>query len=188
ATHDRAGLDRATNRGLEIDRSGSYVHAGGYASYLEGRAARAAQAQAAEAVRANLAKRELIWLRHGAPARTRKSKYRVARAEELQQVARVDDVRTEDLDLHQRTPRLGKHVIEMTGVSFAYPGTSPLLADVDLRLGPGDRLGVVGANGAGKSTLLGLIAGELTPTAGEVRIGPTVQLAHYDQTGRDLDP
>ena len=187
-THDRHVLDRVTNRVLEIDRSGSYVHEGGYAAYLEGRAARAAHAQAAEAVRANLAKRELAWLRRGAPARTRKSKHRVAQAEELQQVARVDDVRTEDLDLHQGTPRLGKQVIELSGVSFGYPGKPPLLAGVDLLLGPGDRLGVVGANGAGKSTLLGLIAGELEPSAGEVRIGPTVRLAHYDQTGRDLDP
>ncbi|MCB9374094.1 MAG: ABC-F family ATP-binding cassette domain-containing protein [Microthrixaceae bacterium] len=187
-THDRHVLDRVTNRVLEIDRTGSYVHEGGYASYLEGRAERAARAEAAEAVRANLAKRELIWLRHGAPARTRKSKYRVARAEELQQVARTDDVRAEDLDLHQGTPRLGKHVIEMTDVSFAHPGRPPLLEGVDLLLGPGDRMGVVGANGAGKSTLLGLVAGELAPTSGEVRIGPTVQLAHYDQTGRHLDP
>ncbi len=187
-THDRHVLDRVTTRVLEIDRSGSHVYEGGYASYLDGRAARAARAQAADAVRANLAKRELIWLRHGAPARTRKSKYRVARAEELQQVARVDDVRTEDLDLHQGTPRLGKHVIELRDVSFAYPDQPPLLADVDLLLGPGDRLGVVGANGAGKSTLLGLIAGELVPAAGEVRIGPTVRLGHYDQTGRELDP
>ena len=73
-------------------------------------------------------------------------------------------------------------------MAFGYPGKPPLLAGVDLLLGSGDRLGVVGANGAGKSTLLGLVAGELTPTAGEVRVGPTVQLAHYDQTGRDLDP
>ena len=188
-THDRHVLDRVTNRVLEIDRSGSYVHEGGYSSYLDGQAERAAQAQAADAVRANLAKRELDWLRHGAPARTRKSKYRVARAEELQQVARVDDVRSEDLELHQGTPRLGKHVIELTGVGFAYPGKDALLLrDVDLLLGPGDRLGVVGANGAGKSTLLGLIAGTLQPTAGEVRLGPTVELGLYDQSSSELTP
>ena len=187
-THDRHVLDRVTNRVLEIDRSGSFVHEGGYGSYLDGKAERAAQSEAADAVRANLAKRELIWLRHGAPARTRKSKYRVARAEELQQVARIDDVRNEELDLHQGTPRLGKHVIELRGVAFAYPGKERLLHDADLLLGPGDRLGVVGANGAGKSTLLGLIAGTLEPTAGEVRIGPTVHLGLYDQNSRELTP
>lgn len=187
-THDRHVLDRVTTRILEIDRSGSYLHDGGYSGYLQGRAERAARSEAAESVRANLAKRELAWLRRGAPARTSKSKARIVRAETLQQVVRVDDVRSVDLDLHLGMPRLGNSVIEMKGVSFAYPGKDPLLTDVDLLLGPGDRLGVVGANGAGKSTFLGLVAGTLEPQAGVMKIGSTVQLALYDQTSRELTP
>lgn len=187
-THDRHVLDRVTTRVLEIDRTGSYLHDGGYSGYLQGRADRAARSEAAEAVRANLAKRELAWLRRGAPARTSKSKSRIARAEALQQVDRVDDVRSGDLDLHLGMPRLGSSVIELSDVTFAYPGGETLLAHVDLLLGPGDRLGVVGANGAGKSTLLGLITGALEPVGGTVKIGSTVQLGLYDQTSRELTP
>ena len=187
-THDRHVLDRVTTRVLEIDRSGSYLHDGGYSGYLQGRADRTARSEAAESVRANLAKRELAWLRRGAPARTSKSKSRLARAEALQEVERVDDVRSNALDLHQGMPRLGSSVIEMTGVTFGYPGEPAILTDVDLLLGPGDKLGVVGANGAGKSTLLGLITGALEPRSGVMKTGTTVQLGLYDQTSSELKP
>ena len=187
-THDRHVLDRVATRILEIDRSGSYMHDGGYSGYLQGRADRTARAEAAESVRANLAKRELAWLQRGAPARTSKSKSRIARAEALQEVDVVDDVRSVDLDLHLGMPRLGASVVELAGVTFGYDDDPPLLADVDLLLGPGDRLGIVGANGAGKSTLLALIAGELEPQAGDVRVGSTVRLEVFDQTSSELTP
>ncbi|MEL7209943.1 MAG: ABC-F family ATP-binding cassette domain-containing protein, partial [Actinomycetota bacterium] len=187
-THDRHVLDRVVSRVLEIDRSGSYLHDGGYGGYLQGRADRAARAEAAEATRANLAKRELAWLRRGAPARTSKSKARIARAEALQEVERADDVRDGDLDLHLGMPRLGNTVIEMKGITFGYEPTAPLLTDVDLGLGAGDRFGIVGANGAGKSTLLSLMVGALEPQSGEIRIGTTVQAELYDQTSRELTP
>jgi ATP-binding cassette subfamily F protein uup len=187
-THDRHVLDRVVTRVLEIDRSGSFIHDGGYGGYLEGRAQRSVQEEKAEATRANLAKRELAWLRRGAPARTSKSKARVAKAEALQEVEQVDDVRAVHLDLHRETPRLGNSVIEMKGVTFGYEPDTPLLTEVDLLLGPGDRLGIVGANGAGKSTMLGLIDGTLEPQAGEVRTGTTVQLELFDQTSRELTP
>jgi ATP-binding cassette subfamily F protein uup len=112
----------------------------------------------------------------------------VAKAEAHQEVEQVDDVRAVHLDLHRETPRLGNSVIEMKGVTFGYEPDTPLLADVDLLIGPGDRLGIVGANGAGKSTMLGLIDGTLEPQAGEVRIGTTVQLELFDQTSRELTP
>ena len=84
--------------------------------------------------------------------------------------------------------RLGTKVIECTDVGFAYDPGAPILRHVDLILGPGDRLGVVGANGTGKSTLLDLLAGRLAPTAGTVEVGPTVVVGYYDQHGADLDP
>jgi len=85
-------------------------------------------------------------------------------------------------------PRLGTSVVELAGVAFGYGGEEPLLTDVDLLLGPGDRLGIVGANGTGKSTLLALIAGTVEPRTGDVRVGSTVQLGLYDQTSSELTP
>jgi ATP-binding cassette subfamily F protein uup len=100
----------------------------------------------------------------------------------------ADDVRSNDLDLHRGTPRLGSSVVELKGVAFSHPGEEPLLTGVDLLLGPGDRLGIVGANGAGKTTMLGLLSGELEPESGEIRVGATVRLELFDQTSRELTP
>ena len=187
-THDRHVLDRVTTRILEIDRGSVYVHDGGYDSYLDAKARREEQAAEASATRRNLARREQEWLRRGAPARTRKSKARIERAEQL--IAQRDQApaRDDDLDLHFGTPRLGAQVVELHDVAFAYEGAEPLFEKVNLLLDRRDRLGIVGLNGTGKSTLLELIAQRVDPTAGLVVHGPTVRLEYYDQLGRALDP
>jgi ABC transport system ATP-binding/permease protein len=187
-THDRHLLDRVTTRILELDRGRSYIHDGGYQGYLEARARRGEREATAETTRRNLARRELAWLRRGAPARTRKPRARIAAAEALIGGGREPAARSADLDLHFGTPRLGSKVIELHSVGYTYAGGEPLFAGVDLLIGPGDRIGMVGLNGVGKSTLLDLVAGRRAPTDGMVVIGPTVHLAYYDQTGRDLDP
>ena len=193
-THDRHVLDRLTTRILELDRGRAYVHEGGYASYLEGRQEREAQAATAESVRRNLARKELAWLRRGAPARTSKPKARIESATALVTGRAEAPARRGELPLHAETPRLGDQVLELHGVGhrFGAPGEGPeapwLFRGVDLLLDPRERLGVVGPNGAGKTTLLQVMAGRITPAEGRVVRGSTVELAIWDQRGADLDP
>jgi ATP-binding cassette subfamily F protein uup len=187
-THDRHVLDRVTTRILELDRGTGYLHDGGYAGYLEGRATREEHAAATEATRRNLARKELAWLRRGAPARTRKPKAHIAAATAIVEGRAQPVARTSDLDLHMGTPRLGDKVIELKGVGHAYGDAPPLFKGLDFFLDPRERLGIVGPNGTGKSTLLDIIAGRRAPSAGTVETGPTVRLGYYDQVGVELDP
>jgi ATP-binding cassette subfamily F protein uup len=187
-THDRHVLDRLTTRILELDRGTGYVHEGGYAAYLANKAEREERAANAESTRRNLARRELAWLRRGAPARTRKSKSRIERATELVNTRAEAPARDGDLDLlFEGTPRLGDQVVELHDVGHGFDERD-LFAHVDLALDRRERLGIVGANGTGKSTLLDVIAGRITPRHGRVVVGPTVEIGYYDQTGRTLDP
>ena len=193
-THDRHVLDRVTNRVLEIDRGHAYLHipagenaGSGYAAYLAARAEREENSATAEQVRKNAAKKELAWLRRGAPARTAKPKARIAAAEAL--IANKPDgpARQGELGLDFGSKRLGSKGIEMQGVGFTWPDGHEVLHAFDHALEPGDRLGIVGPNGAGKSTLLDMIAGRLTPTVGTIDIGKTVLVGYYDQLGKELD-
>ncbi len=187
-SHDRHLLDRVTTRMLELDRGRSFVHDGGYAGYLAARAAREERAADAESVRRNLAKRELAWLRRGAPARTRKPQARIDSARRLIETRAQAAARPGDLDLHFQTPRLGDKVIEARDVTFGYPGEDRhVLRDVSIALDAHDRLGIVGLNGSGKSTLLEILAGRIAPSGGVVECGPTVRVGYYSQRGPDLD-
>jgi ATP-binding cassette subfamily F protein uup len=188
-THDRHVLDKVTTRVVEIDRGRSYVHEGGYASWLEARIEREERAATAEQVRKNLARTELAWLRRGAPARTSKPKARIESATKLVQGRAEAAARSGDLDLTSfGSTRLGDVVIELHDVGFAWPGGAPLFEHVDLLLDPRERLGIVGPNGSGKTTLLEVLAKRLEPTQGTVRHGTTVQLAYHDQHAAELDP
>jgi ATP-binding cassette subfamily F protein uup len=186
-THDRHVLDRVTNTVLELDRGKSFIHVGGYQSWLDGRQERAGQSAAAEQRRRNLARSELAWLRRGAPARTRKPQARIDAATELVNTRPEAAARKGDLPLHIETPRLGDQVVELHGVTDGF-GERMLFRNVELKLDPRERLGIVGPNGAGKSTLLDLLAQRRTPVSGSVVHGSTVRLALYDQKGDSLDP
>jgi ATP-binding cassette subfamily F protein uup len=199
-SHDRHLLDRLTNKIIEIDRGTAYVHAGGYAAYLDNKAEREDQAARTEQTRRNLARSELAWLRRGAPARTSKPKARIEAATELVNARPQAAARTGELDLAFGTPRLGDTVIELTGVGHRFAGPAPagqvsiaaardgwLFRGIDLVLDRRERLGIIGPNGAGKSTLLDIIAGRLTPLEGSLLTGTTVRLGIYDQRGRELD-
>ncbi|MHB1712826.1 MAG: ABC-F family ATP-binding cassette domain-containing protein, partial [Acidimicrobiales bacterium] len=188
-THDRHLLDRVTNRVLEIDRGHSYVHQGGYGSYLAARAEREDQAASTEASRRNLARRELAWLRRGPPARSRKPQARIDAAVKLIGTRPEEAARGSELDMAYGTPRLGNKVIECIGAEYRYDlADSAVVSGIGLVLDRRERLGIVGPNGAGKSTLLDLLAGRRDPTAGRVEVGPTVVVSYYDQRGIDLDP
>ena len=161
---------------------------GGYAAYVLQRVERDRVAAATEAKRQNLMRKELAWLRRGAPARTSKPKFRIDAANQL--IADVPPLRNTVELAKLATNRLGKDVIDLLDVSVSYPGINgvdkPVLRDVEWRIAPGERTGIVGANGAGKSTLLGLIAGTITPDQGRVKCGKTVKLAMLDQQAGEL--
>ncbi|MEY2969168.1 MAG: hypothetical protein RIQ64_1795 [Actinomycetota bacterium] len=195
-THDRHVLDRVTTKVLEIDRGHAYIHeprgvnaGSGYAAYLAARIEREGNAATAEQVRRNAARRELAWLRRGAPARSTKPKARVEAAKNLIAQRADGPARHGEIGLDLGTTRLGSKGVELLDVTFSWPGNpSPTVADCTLTLEPGDRVGIVGPNGAGKSTLLDLIAGRIEPVKGTVTRGSTVKIGYYDQLGRDLDP
>jgi ATP-binding cassette subfamily F protein uup len=195
-THDRHVLDRVTTRILELDRGTGYQHEGGYESYLEARAERSDREATAEAVRRNLARAELAWLRRGAPARTRKPKARIAAATAVVEGRAPAADRAGPLDMRVAgqggggggTPRLGDKVVLLHGVGHRFGDQPWLFRGLDLDLDPGGRLGIVGPNGSGKSTLLDILDRRLAPAEGRVEVGPTVRLGYYDQTGRKLDP
>ncbi|MDG4668710.1 ABC-F family ATP-binding cassette domain-containing protein [Mycobacterium sp. 236(2023)] len=194
-THDRWFLDEVATTTWEVHPAGrgtlgSIVEPfeGGYAAYVLQRLERDRQAAAVEAKRQNLMRKELAWLRRGPPARTSKPKFRIDAANAL--ISDVPPLRNSVELSRAAMARLGKDVIDLLDVSVAYPGASgdrEVLRDIEWRIAPGERTGILGANGAGKSTLLGLIAGTVEPTAGRVKRGKTVQLAVLDQESRELD-
>ncbi len=187
-SHDRFLLDRICTTMVEIDAGDLYRHSGGYDSYLEGRALRDEQDERAERVRRNLARTELAWLRRGAKARTRKPQARIDAAERL--IAAQRDVPDRDgrLDLVVDTTRLGDTVVKLHRLSLGYAEGPEIIHGVDLELGPGDRVGIVGPNGVGKSTLLHLLAGQLTPRRGTLKVGPRVVTSLFEQNDTRLDP
>ena len=162
-THDRWFLDAVTEQTWEVAGARVHSYEGGYSAYVLARAERERIAEAADQRRRNLLRKELAWLRRGPPARTSKPKFRIEAATALiaGEPAPRDGVELARL----ATARLGKTVIEIEDASVR-AGFRPLLDDVTWRLGPGERVGVVGVNGSGKTTLLRLLAGTLPETAG----------------------
>lgn len=185
-THDRWFLDEVATATWEVHDGIVEPFEGGYAAYVLQRVERDRVAAATEAKRQNLMRKELAWLRRGPPARTSKPKFRIEAANQL--IADVPPLRNTVELAKLATARLGKDVIDLLDVSVSYPPLSgrPVLRDVEWRIAPGERTGIVGANGAGKSTLLGLIAGTVTPDTGRVKRGKTVRLAVLDQRGEEL--
>jgi ABC transport system ATP-binding/permease protein len=183
-THDRWFLDEVATTTWEVHDGIVEPFDGGYAAYVLQRVERDRQAAAVEAKRQNLMRKELAWLRRGAPARTSKPKFRIDAANSL--IADVPPLRNGVELAKLATARLGKDVIDLLDVSVSFDGRE-VLRDVEWRIGPGERTGIVGANGAGKSTLLGVIAGTVAPTAGRVKRGKTVRLSVLDQRGEELD-
>lgn len=183
-THDRWFLDEVCNLTWEVHDGIIEPFEGGYAAYILQRNERNRSAAASEARRQNLLRKELAWLRRGAPARTSKPKFRLDAASEL--IANEPAPRDQATLSQLATARLGKDVIDIENLSCTI-GENHLLTDVTWRLGPGDRVGLVGVNGAGKTTLLRLIQGSLQPTSGRVKLGKTVNIAVLSQEVKELD-
>lgn len=190
-THDRWFLDEVCTRTWEVHDGTVDSFDGGYAAYVLARAERDRMAAVVESKRQQLVKKELAWLRRGAPARTAKPKFRIEAANDL--IADVPEPRDSVALNKMATARLGKDVLDLEHVSYTPPprpgdaGTTALFDNITLRLAPGERLGLVGVNGAGKTTLLQLLNGEIQPGAGKVKRGKTVQTAMLTQEVRELD-
>lgn len=183
-THDRWFLDEICTATWEVHDRLIEPFEGGYAAYVLQRVERDQMAATVEAKRQNLMKKELAWLRRGAPARTAKPKFRIDAANEL--IANEPPVRDSVSLASMAMQRLGKDVVDLENVSVSY-GDKHVLKDVTWRIAPGERTGVLGVNGAGKSTLLSLVAGTLQPTSGRVKRGKTIKVATLTQQLAELD-
>jgi ATP-binding cassette subfamily F protein uup len=184
-SHDRWFLDAVCTRMWEVHDRTVDSFEGGYAAYVLQRLERDRQARAMEERRQNLLRKELAWLRRGAPARTSKPKFRLDAAAEL--IADEPAPRDRVELTRMATARLGKDVVDLLDVSAGYDGR-PVLEHVEWRIAPGERTGILGRNGAGKSTLLALVDGSLRPLAGRVKTGKTVRVRRLSQQLDELDP
>ena len=182
-THDRWFLDTVCTRTWEVVGGGVEQYDGGYADWVFARAERTRLAETLEEKRRNLARKELAWLRRGPPARTSKPRYRIEAAEALISDVPAPRDSVELLTFAKR--RLGRTVLELEDVTLSIGG-QPILVDETWRIGPGDRVGLVGVNGSGKTTLLRLLVGDLEPDSGRRVRGQTVRLAYLTQELHDL--
>jgi ATP-binding cassette subfamily F protein uup len=184
-THDRWFLDEVCTETWEVHDRIVEPFDGGYAAYILQRVERDRMAAATEAKRQNLARKELAWLRRGAPARTAKPKFRIDAANEL--IADVPEIRDKVSLQSLATTRLGKDVVDLLDAGVRYDSGVEVLKDIEWRIAPGERTGILGVNGAGKSTLLGLVAGTIEPTSGVVKRGKTVQVRTLTQRIDELE-
>ena len=184
-THDRWFLDAVTERTWEVVEGKVEEYDGGYSAYVLAKAERSRQASAMDARRNNLIRKELAWLRRGAPARTTKPKFRIDAANTL--IAEEPAPRDNAELLKFAQNRLGNTVYEIHNAHLR-AGDKEILENLYWNVGPGERIGIVGINGAGKTTLMRLLAGEISPAAGKVVTGITVKSAFLTQHLDELNP
>ncbi|MFF7360866.1 ATP-binding cassette domain-containing protein [Streptomyces sp. NPDC008125] len=190
-THDRWFLDQVCTRMWDVQRGTVHEYEGGYSDYVFARAERERIAATEESKRQNLMRKELAWLRRGAPARTSKPRYRIEAANEL--IADVPPPRDTSELMKFANARLGKTVFDLEDVTVQ-AGPKTLLEHLTWQLGPGDRIGLVGVNGAGKTSLLRSLAeacrsqGDVQPAGGKIIVGKTVRLAYLSQEVHELKP
>ena len=183
-THDRYFLERIVTSMVEVEDGKLYTYEGNYDKYLERKAARMESEKASERKRQAILRREYQWVMQGPTARGTKSRERLERYEELK--AQTGPAEKSSLELSARSSRLGKKTVELRGVTKSF-GDRTVIRDFDCMLLRDDRIGIVGANGSGKSTLLNLLAGKLTPDAGEIEVGETVRIGYFCQEVPDMD-
>lgn len=183
-THDRWFLDAIATRTWEVHDGQVDMYDGGYNDWVFARAERARQAAATEQRRQNLMRKELAWLRRGAPARTSKPRYRIEAAEAL--IEDVPEPRNSAELMKFSAKRLGKTVIDFFDGKLVGPSGDVLVEHLNWMLAPGERIGLVGVNGSGKTTLLRTLAGDYPLAAGKRVQGPTVHIGWLKQELNDL--
>ncbi|WP_288588973.1 ABC-F family ATP-binding cassette domain-containing protein [uncultured Thomasclavelia sp.] len=183
-THDRYFLERVANKIIEIDRCKIYEYKANYSKFLDLKAKREEEALANRRKRKLFLKKELEWIRAGVQARSTKSKERIQRFEQLNN---IDDIQTVNkVEMINVASRLGKKTIELKNISVQFDDLI-LFNNFSYLFKRTDRIGIIGVNGCGKSTLLKIIAKELKPTNGEVIYGDTIKIGYFKQTCDDLD-
>ena len=190
-THDRWFLDALCERTWEVVGGAVEEYEGGYSSFVLAKAERFRQASASDARRQNLMRKELAWLRRGAPARTTKPKFRIEAANEL--ISNEPPPRDSVELLSFAGSRLGKTVYELNDATLTVgqenaDGPIELLDHCTWNIGPGDRIGIIGSNGAGKTSLIRLLIGEVAPSKGAMKTGVTVKVAYLSQHLEELNP
>jgi len=184
-THDRWFLDEVSDQMWEVVNGKVESYDGGYSAYVLAKAERARQQASEDARKNNLIRKELAWLRRGAPARTSKPKFRVDAANQL--IASEPPPRNKAELLNFAANRLGNAVYEMHHARLAI-GETTLIDSLNWNIGPGDRIGIVGVNGSGKTTLMRTLAGQYRFSAGKLQVGVTVKAAFLSQHLQELDP
>ena len=184
-THDRYFLDNAAQWILELDRGHGIPWKGNYSNWLEQKEARLEQEQKQIDAHMKSMKQELEWIRQNPKGRQAKSKARITRFEELSSQEYQKRNETHEIFIPVGE-RLGNEVIEFNGVSKSF-GDRLLIDSLSFQVPPGAIVGIIGPNGAGKSTLFKLVTGKESSDSGEVKIGPTVKIAHVDQTRNALE-
>ncbi|MBU3645929.1 MAG: ABC-F family ATP-binding cassette domain-containing protein [Candidatus Nanopelagicaceae bacterium] len=184
-THDRWFLDEVSDTMWEVVSGNVESYEGGYSAYVLAKAERARQQAAEDARKNNLIRKELAWLRRGAPARTSKPKFRVDAANQL--IASEPAPRNKAELLNFAANRLGNAVYEIHHARLAI-GETTLIDSLNWNIGPGDRIGIVGVNGSGKTTLMRTLAGQYRFSAGKLQTGVTVKAAFLSQHLQELDP
>ena len=184
-THDRWFLDEVSDQIWEVVDGNVLAYDGGYSAYVLSKAERARQITVEDGKRNMLIRKELAWLRRGAPAQTVKPKFRIDAANTL--IANEPPPRNETELLNFAANRLGNTVFEIHQATIK-AGEKMILEDLYWNIGPGDRIGVVGVNGAGKTTLLRALLGQISSTAGKITTGVTVKAAFLSQHLEELDP
>ena len=184
-THDRWFLDEVSDQIWEVVEGNVLAYDGGYSAYVLSKAERARQITVEDGKRNMLIRKELAWLRRGAPARTAKPKFRIDAANTL--IANEPPPRNETELLNFAANRLGNTVFEIHQATIK-AGDKMILEDLYWNIGPGDRIGIVGVNGAGKTTLFRALLGQITAVSGKITTGVTVKAAFLSQHLEELDP
>lgn len=191
-SHDRRFLESIATRMLELNRcypNGVFEAKGSYSDFLEQRdAALAAQADY-QASLANRVRREVEWLRRGPKARTTKAKSRIDSAGQL-----IDELNSVEARREQgaagidftSSGRRSKQLVVATGLGKSLGG-KPIVRNLELLLGPGQRLGLLGPNGCGKTTVLKLLAGTLMPDTGTLTRADKLRVVTFEQHRDSLD-
>ena len=184
-THDRWFLDEVSDSIWEVIDGKVESYEGGYSAYVLAKAERARQAGAEDARRNNLIRKELAWLRRGAPARTSKPKFRVDAANQL--ISAEPAPRNSAELLNFATNRLGNTVYEIHNAKLSI-GETTLIEKLNWNIGPADRIAIVGVNGSGKTTLMRTLAGQYRFSSGKLQKGVTVKAAFLSQHLEELNP